>query len=158
VTSGICLVRAGVYLSDVAPLATHNEFGRVVTLTEVEEAIKASWSIETCDPIDTDNWSPDNPSRGQCGATALVVRDLLGGELLEAEVLFANGERQGFHYWNRLAGIEVDLTRDQFRPDEVVQPPQTVVGPPEFPWVVAEQHAILRQRVFAVLHLSDSAE
>ncbi len=130
----------------------------MVTLSDLEAALRASWSIETCDPIDTHNWSPDNPSRGQCGATALVVRDVLGGELLEAEVLFVTGERQGFHYWNRLDGIDIDLTQDQFSPDEVIQAPHTVVGPPEFPWVVAEQHAILRKRVFTALHLPVPAE
>jgi hypothetical protein len=151
--SGIGPCRVGVYWSDVAPPSKFFDFDRVVTFSDIEGAIRAAWSIETCDPIDTVNWGPDNPSRGQCGATALVVRDLLGGELLEAEVLFASGERQGFHYWNRLAGIDIDLTRDQFTPDEVVQSPHTIAGPPQFPWVVAEQHAILRERVYAALDL-----
>lgn len=124
-----------------------------VTLAEVGAAIRAAWRVETCDPIDTHNWTPANPSRGQCAATALVVRDLFGGELLEAEVLFRSGERQGFHYWNRLAGAEVDLTADQFTEDELVQEPHVVDGPPTFPWVVAEQYIILRDLVFGALHL-----
>jgi hypothetical protein len=124
-----------------------------LTLSAIEAAIRASWSLETCDPIDVDNWSPARPSRGQCGATALVVRDLLGGLLLEAEVLFTNGEKQGFHYWNRLPGLDVDITADQFNPDEVVQTPHVVDGPPEYPWVVAEQFIVLRDRVHAALDL-----
>ena len=65
--------------------------------------------IETCDPSDAALWTPANPSRGQCAVTALVVHDLLGGLLLEAEVHHADGSPQGFHYWNRLAGLDVDL-------------------------------------------------
>lgn len=55
--------------------------------------------------------------------TALVLQDLLGGELLVAEVLHADGSRQGVHYWNRLPDdAEIDLTREQFIAGEVVGP------------------------------------
>jgi hypothetical protein len=99
-------------------------------LTEIEAAIRASWSAETCDPVDRDVWSPANPSRGQCAVTALVVQDLCGGELLLAEVRYADGSRQGVHYWNRLpGGVELDLTREQFHPGEHVQAPEAVERP-----------------------------
>jgi hypothetical protein len=124
-----------------------------MTLHKLEMAVRRSWALDTCDPIDVPNWSPQRPSRGQCAATALVVRDLLGGELLEAEVHFADGRRQGFHYWNRLAGIEVDLTGDQFNEDEHVQLPQVVEGPPAVSWIVDTQYQVLRRRVFATLGL-----
>jgi hypothetical protein len=125
----------------------------ILTMAAIEGAIRDSWSVETCDPIDVENWSAANPSRGQCGATALVVRELLGGLLLEAEVLFDSGEHQGFHYWNRLPGLDLDLTADQFYPNEIVQPPHVVDGPPTFPWVVADQFVVLRDRVYAALGL-----
>ncbi len=71
-------------------------------------------------PDDPDEWTAENPARGQCGVTALVLRDYLGGELLIAEVIPAGGgqpvER---HCWNRLASrLELDLTREQFRNGE----------------------------------------
>lgn len=47
------------------------------SLTEIEEAIRGSWSAGTCDPLDLP-WSPSNAAKGQCGVTALVVQDLLG--------------------------------------------------------------------------------
>ena len=51
-----------------------------------------------------------------------------------AEVLRADGSRQGVHYWNRLPdGTEIDLTREQFARDELVQEPQTVRRPPDCP-------------------------
>ena len=38
-----------------------------------------------------------------------------------AEVRHPDGSRQGHQYWNRLpGGVEVDLTREQFAPDEVL--------------------------------------
>jgi hypothetical protein len=102
------------------------------SLADIEHAIRASWSEQTCDPVALDEWSTDNPGRGQCAVTALVVQDLLGGELLLAEVLNADGTRQGLHYWNRLAGgVEVDLTRDQFSATEIVQEPDVVPRPPD---------------------------
>ena len=62
--------------------------------------------------------------------TALVVQDMLGGELLLADVLNDDGSRQGVHYWNRLAGgLELDLTREQFKPSEVVQTARVVDRP-----------------------------
>ncbi|MGW3608218.1 YunG family protein, partial [Micromonospora sp. NPDC005161] len=60
------------------------------------------------------DWHPDNAARGQCGATALIIQDLLGGELILGEVV-ARDAKVGYHYWNRLPdGRDVDLTADQF--------------------------------------------
>jgi hypothetical protein len=126
-----------------------------LTFSAVEAAIRLSWSIETCDPIDVPNWSTANPASGQCAVTSLVVRDLIGGELLEAEVLYPSGERQGFHYWNRLSGFDVDLTREQFQKDEIVQEPTVVEGPPGVSWIVDTQYAIFRERVYKALGLTE---
>ena len=50
--------------------------------------------------------------------TALLVRDLLGGDILIANVV-RGGKRVERHAWNRLAsGLTVDLTREQFRAGE----------------------------------------
>jgi hypothetical protein len=119
----------------------------VYTLGQIEAAVRESWSADTCDVVDLP-WSESNPSRGQCGVTALVLHDLLGGDLLIAEVLNADGSRQGHHTWNRLAGgIEVDLTREQFRSDEVVQAPRVVSRPAGPPVRCVEQYDEMRRRV-----------
>lgn len=110
--------------------------------------------METADPVDVPDWTPENPSRGQCGATALVLLELLGGDLLEAEVLYPDGSHQGFHYWNRLAGgIDIDLTAEQFRPDEQIQAPVVIEAVETPPSRAAEQYLLLRQRVRAALGL-----
>jgi hypothetical protein len=102
------------------------------SFADIEALIRSSWSDRSCDPVDLPEWSPENPARGQCAVTALVVQDLLGGELLLAEVHNADGSRQGVHYWNRFAdGVEVDLTRGQFTRSEVIQAPTVVARPPD---------------------------
>ncbi len=132
--------------------------GPHVTLRALEDAIRESWCIETCDPTDVPVWSTDNPARGQCAATTLVVHDLLGGQTLEAEVHFADGSRQGFHYWNRLPGCDLDLTRAQFAPDEIIQPPQLIDRNLGAPWPRRiEQYLALRARVYAALGLDVAA-
>jgi len=99
------------------------------SLAELERAIRDSWSERSCDPVDLP-WSPANAAKGLCGVTALVVQDLLGGELLMAEIRHADGSRQGVHYWNRLpGGAELDLTRAQFERGEVVGAPETIPRP-----------------------------
>jgi hypothetical protein len=127
---------------------------RRVSIDQAREAIEGSWSVETCDPVDAPEWSLNNSARGQCGSTALVLNDIFGGELLVAEVLRHDQSRQGNHYWNRLPdGREIDLTRQQFTEDEVVQPPRRVSRPTGPPRRCAEQYDLLRERVFEVLGL-----
>lgn len=128
-----------------------SEANEEVSLEVLQRAIRASWCLETCDPTDAAGWAPTNPSLGHCAVSALVVHDFFGGELLEAEVLFQNGSRQGFHYWNRLAGVEVDLTRDQFKSQEIVQEPQVIARLPGLPWQAEEQYRVFRERVNAAL-------
>lgn len=119
------------------------------SLAQIDGAIRACWSRETCDPVDVADWSPADPARGQCGMTALVVQDLLGGDLLIAEVRHADGTRQGVHYWNRLCGgIELDLTRAQFTRGEVVGTPKVVSRPVNTAeGRLAEQYRVLSERV-----------
>jgi hypothetical protein len=73
----------------------------------VVQALSQSWSEDTS--ADPENWSEETPALGQCAVTALIVQELLGGDLLRGEV------RGTSHYWNLLpSGGELDLTRYQF--------------------------------------------
>ncbi|WP_436850421.1 YunG family protein [Streptomyces griseoloalbus] len=75
-------------------------------------------------------WQPDNPARGHCDITALVVNDLFGGELMGGEV-HLDGSRHGYHWWNRLpSGVELDLTREQFRRGQTITAARAVERPP----------------------------
>ncbi|MFH8476790.1 hypothetical protein [Streptomyces sp. NPDC018000] len=117
---------------------------------DFEQAIRGAWGADTTTPDHRPNWTPDNPARDQCGVTALVVNDLLGGELIRGEV-HVNGERVDYHWWNRLGmGIEVDLTREQFGPEETVVGGDVIERPARI-MRLREEYELLRSRVVAVL-------
>ena len=76
-----------------------------MTLKDLEEVLKKSWSKETS--VD-ENWSADNPSLGQCAVTALVVNDYFGGKIMRCMA------STGSHYYNEIDGKLIDLTASQF--------------------------------------------
>jgi hypothetical protein len=65
--------------------------------------LRRCWSVET-----SAQWLPENPARGQCNVTSLVVHDLCGGEIRKTE---APG---GWHFYNFVDGRRYDLTESQF--------------------------------------------
>ncbi|MFE7117711.1 hypothetical protein ACFU99_20075 [Streptomyces sp. NPDC057654] len=121
-------------------------------LADIERAILGSWSAETCTPEYRSRWTPDNPARDQCGVTAMVLNDLVGGELLRGEVR-VGGERVDYHWWNRLGmGVEIDLTREQFVPEETVTEGIAIPRPPGSEWArLREEYELLHGRVMEKL-------
>jgi hypothetical protein len=128
-----------------------------VQLSDIEAALQSSWGPDTCAPEDVSAWHPGNTSRGQCGVTAYVINDLLGGELVCGE-LRVGGELVDYHWWNRLPhGLEVDLTRGQFGSDEIVTGGEVIARPPGPPGRCREQYELLRERVISKLGLLECA-
>ena len=80
-----------------------------------------------------------------------MLNDLLGGDLCLAEVHRPDGTTQGFHWWNRLAGVDIDLTREQFGDDELVQEPRVLARPPGPLRRGEPQYRLLRARVLEAL-------
>lgn len=121
-------------------------------LTDIDRAVRSSWSAMTCTPEYRDRWTRENPARDQCGVTAMLLNDLLGGELIRGEVL-VDGERVDYHWWNRLGlGIEIDLTREQFGPQEKITEGIVVPRPPESEWRrLRTEYELLRAAVLAKL-------
>lgn len=77
-----------------------------ISIEDIKWCLERSWCAASSSSSD---WTPENPSLGQCAVTAMIVQDLLGGELLRCMV----GDVS--HYWNLLPdGIELDFTRQQF--------------------------------------------
>lgn len=124
------------------------------TLIAVEQAFGAAYGRDTCAEDDLPFWSATNPSRGHCAVAALTINDLLGGDLLVATVE-TDGKQTGYHWWNRLNGVDLDMTRTQFLPNEVVGQPDVLVRPQERPKHYADQYDMFRSRVFAALELPD---
>ncbi|MGI9475932.1 MAG: YunG family protein [Hyphomicrobiaceae bacterium] len=69
----------------------------------VLSALFHSWSIVTAA-----QWSPDNPAKGQCNVTALLIHDLFGGVILKTPLA------QGDHFYNRIDDARYDFTSSQF--------------------------------------------
>ncbi|MEU1306688.1 YunG family protein [Streptomyces shenzhenensis] len=117
-------------------------------LTDIERAVRSSWGADTSTPEFRPRWRADNPARDQCGVTAMVLNDLLGGELIRGEVQ-VDGVRVDYHWWNRLGmGIEIDLTREQFGPEEIVTGGTVIPRPPLAEWRrLREEYELLRDRV-----------
>jgi hypothetical protein len=126
------------------------------TLSEVADAIVASWGPDTQYATEEQpSRKPGDRSRGQCGTTALVVQDWLGGEILAATVS-RDGESVGAHYWNRLPdGTEVDLTGGQFLATETLSEQRVAPSRPPDSEFQAHRgfipYLLLSQRVRALL-------
>lgn len=120
-------------------------------LLDLDRALRDSWAADTSSPDDQDAWEPGNPAWGHCDITALVVNDVFGGDLVVGEVYETDGTRRGYHWWNRLpSGVELDLTREQFRRGQSVTAERVVVRPPG-PLRRWEEYLLLRERVIARL-------
>ncbi|MGD6844620.1 YunG family protein [Bacillus infantis] len=75
---------------------------------KVQEALLKSWSVHS-----SSKWTTDNPAKGQCGVTALVVNDLLGGLIRKTPL------KEGWHFYNEISGARYDFTVSQFKEDIV---------------------------------------
>lgn len=106
------------------------------TFQEVISAIENSWSAYTA--FDHDQWSPDNPARGQCVVSALIIQDLFGGTLQKTKVTL-NGHEES-HYRNILPdGTIIDTTRSQYPTSLEIKTTEINLG----------DHVNLRQKLFA---------
>lgn len=70
---------------------------------QIYDMLTKSWSIET-----SSKWTSENPAKGQCGVTALVVQDLYGGEIKKTKV------GDVWHFYNLIDGKVFDFTETQF--------------------------------------------
>ena len=73
------------------------------SINHIQQALFSSWSLQS-----SSKWSVENPAKGQCGVTALVVNDLLGGEIYKTNCL------GGWHFYNMIDGKAYDFTSSQF--------------------------------------------
>ncbi|QRG70160.1 YunG family protein [Brevibacillus choshinensis] len=71
--------------------------------SDLAKILQRVWSIES-----SSKWTPDNPAKGQCGVTALVVHDLFSGDILKTQT------PDGWHYYNLINGVRRDFTESQF--------------------------------------------
>lgn len=84
---------------------------REPSLEQVICALRQSWSNETT--FCHSEWSRQNPARGQCVVSCLVLQDYFGGELRRYQVIGDGIEER--HYRNELeGGVLIDTTASQY--------------------------------------------
>lgn len=82
---------------------------RIQNLGGLYEVLRKCWSKETAYPSCQAEWVESDPTYGQCAITAMLVYDMFGGTIHRIRV--SGG---GTHYFNRIDGHYIDLTREQF--------------------------------------------
>ena len=82
---------------------------RIQTLGGLYEVLRKCWSKETAYPSCQPEWIESDPTYGQCAITAMLVYDMFGGTIHRIRV--SGG---GTHYFNKIDGHYIDLTREQF--------------------------------------------
>lgn len=114
---------------------------RTWTPNELYEVLRGSWSVES-----GGKWLPSNPARGQCSVTALLVQDVLGGDILKTDVDGA------WHFYNRIVGRRWDFTASQF--EKPISYQDFPSGRKEaFSDTSLEKYQLLRCRVLAATRL-----
>lgn len=74
-----------------------------INFETIESLLKKCWSKES-----STLYTPQNPAKGQCGVTSLVIQDIFGGEIVKTETI------EGWHYYNRFEDKYIDFTESQF--------------------------------------------
>jgi hypothetical protein len=74
---------------------------------QVRNALKSSWSQETCHIPLKEKWNKENPVIGQYAVSTLIIQDYFGGKIIH--------DKKNKHYWNEFEdGTIMDATRHQF--------------------------------------------
>ncbi|WP_146549032.1 YunG family protein [Rummeliibacillus suwonensis] len=72
-------------------------------ILELKKALYKSWSIDT-----SSKWTRQNPAKGQCGVTALIVNEMLEGDIAKTKI------QGNWHFYNIINGKRYDFTESQF--------------------------------------------
>lgn len=71
--------------------------------------LRKAWCAATAHPSYQKDWSEDNPSYGQCCVTALVMQEIIGGDIYECTM----GRKK--HFYNVAPDHQMhDFTAEQF--------------------------------------------
>ena len=100
------------------PPAQPDNFPSIRSPQELYDALRTVWCAETCAPRMRKDWSPENPTLGQCSITAFLVQDIFGGRVYGIPLGDGN-----YHLYNVAAGRCFDLTSEQFGEKARNRPP-----------------------------------
>ena len=89
--------------------AVSSKYPGIFTPLDLYRALSSVWCAETCAPRMRADWSPDNPTLGQCSITAFLAQDIFGGKVYGIPL------NDGcFHCYNAVRDCVFDLTSEQF--------------------------------------------
>lgn len=80
---------------------------------ELFKTLRSSWDARSA--YSSNDWTAENPARGQCAVSSLIVQDYFGGEIMRYQATHPSGKTEK-HYANLIEGTLVDTTRSQFPP------------------------------------------
>lgn len=87
-----------------------DENNNINSIDELFGNLLEVWCKETAYPRSQEDYIyEEDPTYGQCAITAMLVYDMFGGTIHKVKT-----EDGGTHYFNRINGNYIDLTRDQF--------------------------------------------
>ena len=89
--------------------ALNHDYPGIETPRDLYDALLGLWCADTCAPRMRSEWTPDNPTLGQCSITAFLVQDIFGGQVYGVPL-----KDGGFHCFNVVDGRRFDLTSQQF--------------------------------------------
>ena len=89
--------------------AVSGDWPGIRTPRDLYSALKHVWSRETCTERMRADWSPENPTLGQCTITSFLAQDIFGGKVLGTPLGDGN-----YHCYNVVGGCAFDLTSEQF--------------------------------------------
>ncbi|MBR6028638.1 MAG: hypothetical protein IKP40_06060 [Clostridia bacterium] len=93
--------------ADVPPV--NGDWPGLDTPCDLYDLLKTLWCADTCAPRMRDEWTPDNPTWGQCSITAFLCQDIFGGKVYGVPLGDGN-----VHCFNAVDGHVFDLTSEQF--------------------------------------------
>ena len=93
--------------ADVSPVA--EKYQSIRDPRMLYDLLLTVWCADTCAPRMRAEWSPDNPTWGQCSITAFLAQDIFGGQVFGVPL-----EDGNVHCFNRVGDCEFDLTSEQF--------------------------------------------
>ena len=89
--------------------AINHTYKGIDTPDDLYGALLHVWCEYTCTPRLRDEWSPDNPTLGQCAITAFLAQDIFGGKVYGVPL-----EAGNVHCYNVVGDYAFDLTSEQF--------------------------------------------
>ena len=114
---------------------------------ELYRDLKHVWCAETCAPRMRAEWTPENPTLGQCSITAFLVQDLFGGVV--RGIPLRDGSVHCYNVFEddeRDPGQIIDLTSEQFDEDEIDYEQNTEMFPDTNPIQSREEHFAKKEK------------